>query len=44
MGVPVASGQQEMIRWALNPEWGTKEASGEESPDGASKGFTSPMA
>lgn len=33
-----------MSRWALNPEWGTKEVSGEESPDGANKVSTSPMA
>lgn len=33
-----------MSRWALNHEWGTKEVSGEESPDGANKFSTSPMA
>lgn len=39
----MASGQQEM-KWALNHEWGTEEASGEESPDGANKVPTLPTA
>lgn len=39
----MTSQQQEMIRWALNREWGAKEARGEESPDGATRFLLHPQ-